>query len=99
MNPWSKAIAVVLADGGWHAIEDLVAVGVPLVPPGVAYRKGEAERARRRRDGVAGPRSRGDRSTSIEVGARHLVRKAIRDSVRSGMVDRDGGRVRLRSSS
>jgi hypothetical protein len=98
VTPWGKAIAEQLADGAWHDLEDLLELGMPLVPPGRAFRHGESDRARRRRDGVAGPRLTGDRTTSIANGARLIVRKAIRDLVRSGSAERDGDRIRYRSA-
>lgn len=83
----------VLADGSWHELEDVLRVGMPLVPPGIAYRKGEWARLHRR--GTPGERTRGDASVSVAAGARWKVRDAIWNQVYRGHVERDRDQVRI----
>jgi hypothetical protein len=100
----TKVILAVLADGEWHDRDELVAAGAAAVPPGVAFRAGEAERNRTRgRPNGPGPRVRGEDADSIRSGARKLACRnlsmlAVGRPSRGDppKVERDGGRYRLR---
>lgn len=78
LKPWTEAVLVVLADGQWHAREAVLAAGMRVVPPGVAFRDGETSRNRAiQRPNGPGPRTKGTDETSIIVGARNIVRDCI----------------------
>ena len=85
------ALERILADGEWHGIGDVRAALVPLVPPGRAYRRGEADRLA---STAGGPRVKGDRSTAIAAGAGQIVDDAVRSGVRWGRIERNGNYVR-----
>lgn len=90
-RPWTVAMNTVLADGGWHAREDVIAAGVPLVPPGRAYRKGEMNRLHNKtRIGTPAPavRAKGDESTAIKAGARQLVANCLSAAIARGELER-----------
>lgn len=91
---WGAAIDLVLADGGWHHRDEILAAAVAVVPPGKAYRDGE--RLRLHKAGRATPRTRGDQAVAVAAGARSLARQALRSRVRHGTVERDGDRFRRR---
>lgn len=78
LRPWTAAALAVLDDGGWHPREDVLRAGMRAVPPGVAFRDGEKDRNRaNRRPNGPGPRITGTNETSIDVGARNIVRDCI----------------------
>lgn len=87
MQPWTRRITDLLADGEWHDSGAIIAAAAAAVPPGIAYREGERDRQRKRPDGP-GPRVRGDRQTSISVGAKKLVRRSLSNMSRNGRIDR-----------
>lgn len=89
--PWATSILDQLADGEWHDRDEVLTVAARTVPPGVAYRLGEAERRRTNE----GSRTRGDDTTSIAAGARRKAREGLFKLLRAGHVERDGERIRL----
>jgi hypothetical protein len=91
-KPWTVAALAVLADGDWHAREHVLRAGMAAVPPGVAFRDGEKDRNRvNRRMSGPGARTRGTDETSIQVGARSIVR----DCINSLLVSKHGNPPRL----
>lgn len=93
---WGERVDEVLADGEWHDIDDVIADAVRRVPPGLAYRKGEARRTHSRGDGRTAPERRqlGTREVAVATGARTLVRKSIESRLRRGTAVRWGDRIR-----
>lgn len=91
LSPWSARMDDVLADGEWHELEEVLAAGVKIVPPGMAYRKGEWNRLR-----LKGPDTRhvGTRERSVATGARIIARKSIESRLQRGTVERWGSRIR-----
>ncbi len=89
-SAWGRAVEALLADGEWHPVEDVLAAGIRVVPPGVAYRAGESDRTRK----GAGARTKGGAETSVASGARGLVRRVLAEQVRRGTVERRGDMVR-----
>lgn len=98
MRPWTRKITELLADGEWHDREQVLAIGAAAVPPGIAFRRGELDRARKRPLGP-GPRVRGDRATSIATGARTIVQRTIDNQVRQGLIERSAGHQSYRRTS
>ena len=96
ITTWGQAIDRVLADGLWHHRDEILEKAVAAIPPGVAYRRGDLERTRKRSTGDPTVRHRGDQSTSVAAGARDIARQALRGRVRKGTVQRDGNRFRRR---
>jgi hypothetical protein len=90
-SPLTAAIERILADGAWHGIDDVRSQLVPLVPPGQAYRRGEADRIA---NTAGGPRVKGDRATAIAAGARDIATDAICSGVRWGRIERAGNTIR-----
>ncbi len=90
-SPARVAIMAALADGEWHDREQLLEVGARAVPPGRAFRAGEADRQRQRPLGP-GPRVRGGEATSIAAGRRAVARAVLKTLAG---VERDGDRYRL----
>ena len=70
-SPLTLALARILADGEWHDVSDVRAELERLVPPGRAYRRGEADRLAKTTAG--GPRVRGDFDDAINSGARDIA--------------------------
>jgi hypothetical protein len=97
-NVLTKALDDALADGRWHPFDELVEAIAKAVPPGEAYRRAEAERARSatRAGRTAGARSRGDEATAVASGARRIARDLIRRRVDRGTLERKGNRLRRR---
>jgi hypothetical protein len=85
------ALERILADGEWHGLGDVRAALVPLVPPGRAYRRSEADRLANTAGGV---RVKGDRATAVAAGAGQVADDAVRSGVRWGRIERQGGRIR-----
>lgn len=94
-TPERRRLDEILADGAWHDREQVIAVLVPLVAPGVAAR--EAERNRRHVNGHDGQRTKGH-GQEREVGARLIAVKRIGTGVRSGTIEvrHQDGRVEIR---
>lgn len=92
---WGARVEELLADGRWHALEDVIAAAAKLVPPGRAYRKGEWNRARR--GNAPAQRRLGTRETAVATGARIIAKKAVEDRLRNGTAERIGDRIRGRS--
>ena len=92
-SPLTLALERLLADGEWHDVDDVVAELAPLVPPGRAYRRGEARRLAK---AGAGLRVRGDRSTAIASGARHIADDTVRSGIRYGRIESQGDAIRAR---
>jgi hypothetical protein len=90
-SPLTLALERILADGEWHGLGDVRAALVPLVPPGRAYRRSEADRVASTAGGV---RVKGDRATAVDNGARQIADDAVRSGIRHGRIERQGGRVR-----
>ena len=86
-----------LSDGDWHHIDDVREAGVRAVPPGVAFRYFERDRAaNQKRKGVTSPRAMSS-DAAVRRGAMLLAKNAMQAPVRSGAWERDGEMVRLRS--
>lgn len=88
----------VLADGNWHALDELVDAAGPMVADGRALREAEAERARA--NGHTGPRTRGDRDRVVAAGRRRLIRQTLRNMATHGTVERRtiDGRLQYRKA-
>lgn len=90
---WIKAREL-LADGQWHAREDLIAQLMVLVPPGVAYRKIEDRRRRRQQkwSGRSTDRTKPrDASDVIHSGQRKIAVDTLTAAKLRGKVEvRDG---------
>lgn len=96
---WGARLDELLADDEWHEVNELLAVLMPLVPPGVAYREGERRRlgSHGRSKGTSpASRHQGNRATAVAAGQRSLVVQVIRSRVRHGRAERDADRVRRR---
>lgn len=93
--PWTVRIVEVLADGEWHALDELVRVEGALIPPGQAARDAESKRLEKsaRRHGAPRPRTRPGDPT--EVGRRQMIRDALWGLARHGVVER-GATARYR---
>lgn len=88
-KPWTAAALAILEDGRWHAREQLLAAGAAAVPPGVAFRYGEADRNRSaKRPNGPGPRLRGDDQTSVVTGARRMTERNLLKLVDRGRLER-----------
>ena len=87
---WGRAVDAQLADGDWHAVEDVISGAMLVVPPGVAFRAGESNRKRL----APGTRTKGGTETSVAAGARSVARKTLTERVRRGTVERQGDQVR-----
>jgi hypothetical protein len=83
-SPARQAIDAVLADGQWHTRDELLQAAAAKVPPGQAWRTGEAERRRTN----PGDRIRGDDHTAIASGARTIAADVLRGMVRLGTIER-----------
>ena len=90
-SPWTARMDEVLDDGEWHELEEVLAAGITMVPPGRAYRKGEWNRLR-----LKGPATRhvGTREQSVATGARIIARKSIESRLSNGTLVRWGSRIR-----
>lgn len=80
-TPWSIALAELLTDGEWHTLDELIDHAGDLVPPGVALRRGETDRARQY-TGVGPTRFTDD--SRIERGRHITIERATRWPVQSG---------------
>lgn len=90
-SPARKAMLAVLADGEWHDRDLLLAVAGRAVPPGRAFRVGEAQRQRR----TDRARTRGNNDTAIAAGRRIIAREVL--TKLADRLDCDGNRYRLRA--
>lgn len=88
-TPLGRALRAALADGEWHTLDQLVAAGLPAIPPSVAAHKSETNRLRK---GTKGERKRGD---AQHAGARHIVRGSLASMVDRGRVEKQDNRYRL----
>lgn len=95
LAPWTLRMDEVLADGEWHELEQVLAAGVKMVPPGMAYRKGEWSRTRR--GDAPATRHVGTRETAVAAGARIIAKKSIESRIRYGSIVRWGSRIRKAS--
>lgn len=102
-SPWMVKIHELLADGGWHDREDLMAAAMPLVPPGKAERQAKVERDRqdaaRRRKGDPIIRANSKPSDPVAVGARIVVGHSLGTAVDQGRLQRrrlPDGRIQIR---
>lgn len=73
-----------LADGDWHDRDHIIAGMVPLVPPAKAARAAERDRQRQ----AASTHRIKNHDRVVEVGARIIVRNAIKQAVADGTVER-----------
>lgn len=78
MKPWTRRFMEVLADGREHDWDEALFEAMAAVPPGMAFRKAEDERARGWKarygdDAEIPPRRRGDMNSTIAAGARSIV--------------------------
>jgi hypothetical protein len=97
-SPWSSRILEVLGDGAWHDREELLRAAMAVVPPGVAFRRGERDRIRwAERNLGAGPhpRTRGGRAEAIVRGRRQIASTTLGGLMWRGRVERVGEQVRL----
>lgn len=95
-TPWGEAAWAVLSDGKWHHLDDVREAGVRAVPPGVAFRYFERDRAaNQKRKGVTSPRLMTS-DAAIRRGAMLIAKNAMQGPIRSGAWERDGVMVRLR---
>lgn len=95
-TPWSIAIRRLLSDGEWHDRDELLAVASRAVPPGVAWRRAEQHRiqtARVQRSPMV--RVRGDVFSAIKVGEHRVAYDALRRTVQTGAIERDGNKYRV----
>ena len=96
---WSNAMVEHLADGRWYTLDEVLAVGARLVPPGRAMQKRERNtlsqrRQSRARGAEAGYRRSCSADEAIKVGARQVAYDSLRMLTRSGVLERDGQLVR-----
>ena len=98
VTEWGRRLDEILADGEWHDREDVIRLVAEAVPPGRAFRKGEAIRRHlvERQGFTFSSRSRGDDGTSVATGARHIARACPSGRERQGTIQRDGDLVRRR---
>lgn len=87
-KPWGEKLVEVLGDGEWHDREAIIGAVAAVVPPGVAYRRGEQARLQLRQ--ADGARTRGEDTTSVATGAREVARKTLNQAVRRKVVERSG---------
>jgi hypothetical protein len=97
--PWTERAFEILSDGEWHDQADLIDACAPLVPPGVAYRKGELRR-RNASPSHSAARLRGDQHLAVAAGARAKVHDCLASPVRDGRIERRyvDGRPQLRTA-
>jgi hypothetical protein len=93
-TPWTKAMAEYLADGEWHPVRDVIAVGAELVPPVRALR--EVSQDRRYRERAHGinyydPGAPGVRDSSIQQGKWSTAYEALHESVARGQFYEQSG--------
>lgn len=79
-TPWTAAMDDLMADGHWRTLDELVDAVGPLIPPGVAHRRGELAQARARTTGT-GPVQTSDDQRDRR-GRREILRSAVNDRVR-----------------
>ena len=94
-SPWTDRLLEILSDGRWHTYEELAELAGPLVPPGQAARRTEADRASqsRSRNGTARPRHGAfDQADPIATGRRRIIRDSLTALARSQSVEFDGPR-------
>jgi hypothetical protein len=85
-----RAILELLADGRWHDRDQLLEAAAAVVPPGLASRTAERNRAR---PGRPAERTSGRQDDVIASGARTVARAALHRL--EGRLERDGRRYRL----
>lgn len=87
-NPavWSAALDELLADGAWHALDDIVEAVGERVPEGHAVRT--AERHRRACQHAAAERTRGTRDSVVRTGRRAILSAALGKRAGRGTVER-----------
>lgn len=94
LTEWRKRINEILADGEWHDREEVVQDAMRLVPPGVAFRRGEYYRVKalRKQYGKEAAqeraRQKGDDRDAILAGKRALVAEALQGSLASGAIEK-----------
>lgn len=86
-KPWAQAMLNVLDDGQAHTLDELLAIGMPLVPPGIAHREGERLRLTDRPNVAPTTRTKGN---AIPTGARALCRRALTQRAERGNLTRTG---------
>lgn len=85
-HPWVKQVLVILRDGEWHDFTKVINELAKLVPPGVAYRRGE----KYSHGGELKTRTRPKpKEEIIRIGAREEVRVALRGLVGTGRIEYD----------
>jgi hypothetical protein len=82
-SPARQAIDAVLADGQWHTRDELLQAAAAKVPPGQAWRTGEADRRRTNPE----TRTRGDDHTAIASGARRIASYVLAKAVARGTIE------------
>lgn len=94
-TPHGRALDALLADGAWHDREEAVALMVPHVPPGQAYRRAEQSRKRMT---SGGPRTIGDEQSAITTGRRSIAVKLITSRAKRGRIEQTvvDGTVQIR---
>jgi len=88
-NPWTLKVLDILQDGEWHNFDEIVSECMPLVPPGVAWRKAEKNRQQHydRQGRPQQDRHYGDKNTTIQTGQRMLVAIGVRGLARHGRIE------------
>lgn len=81
-SPWGKALDALMADGCWRTLDALVAEAGHLVPPGRAWRQGEARQERHRTTGTGRPRTSDD--ARVRVGRRSTIAATAHSRVQRG---------------
>jgi hypothetical protein len=92
LNPETAAARLILADGEWHSLDELLAKVGHLITPGRAMRRRERDRVLllRRTPGPPMRPPRLDRSPEylLAVGRRAILRDAIKQTTESRVVER-----------
>lgn len=92
-HPWTEKILEILSDGEWHNYKDVRDQAARLVPPGIAFRKAEANRVRhyQRQGREVMDRKYGSRDDTVLSGQRAFVNKSLTSLIRRGRVEVEYG--------
>jgi hypothetical protein len=95
MSPQTMKLLSLLEDGNWHEREDLIVATIPVVPPGIAYRRAEKNRSYNltHREGEPNgirPRvKQTDASFIIATGARAAATESLASLQANGRVEKE----------